>query len=167
MIDGVIGVYKAYVTRVGGGPFLTEDLGDAGARLQEAGHEFGATTGRPRRTGWFDGPMARYARMINGLGEVALTKLDVLTGFESIPVCTGYKIGDMVTSSFSAVMNSLDIVEPVYVVLSGWKEEISNVRKFNDLPVNAQNYVKFLEGLIGAQISMISVGPDRDQVIEV
>jgi adenylosuccinate synthase len=165
-VDRTIGVYKAYITRVGGGPFPTEDHGETGEIMRQRGKEFGTTTGRPRRTGWFDGPAARYAARINGLSEVALTKLDILDEFESIPVCVGYRIGDKVIDNPLASALRFGEVEPVYENLEGWQEDTSNAQTIDDLPAAARRYVQRLEELIGRPITFIGIGPSRNQILE-
>jgi adenylosuccinate synthase len=171
-ISRVIGVVKAYTTRVGEGPFPTELLGDDGEWLRKQGHEFGVTTGRPRRCGWFDAVVARYATQVNGLTDFVLTKLDVLTGLDTIPVCVAY---DVTTSDGSTQRVSempVDQAEftsavPVYEQLPGWKEDISTIHSFGDLPATTQAYVHRLEEISGCRISAIGTGPQRDHIIEV
>ena len=159
----IIGIFKAYMTRVGEGPFVTELNDDLGSYLREKGHEFGATTKRPRRTGWFDIPLAKYSLRLNGFNSLALTKLDVLSGLEEIKVAIGYRIGSNFVSEFNPLF--AEHYEPVYVSLKGWEEDISNARTFYELPKEAQNYVKFLERHLNAEFGIISVGPDRTQTI--
>lgn len=164
-IHEIIGISKAYVTRVGSGPFPTE-LGDEfGDRLRTVGGEFGSTTGRPRRCGWFDALVARYAVRINGLTGIALTKLDVLSGFETIKVCTGYACGDELLKELPASMEVFANCRPVYEEFPGWCSDIGHVRHFEDLPVNARNYIRKLEELTGCPIMLVSVGPRRDETI--
>ena len=166
-ITRVIGILKAYTTRVGSGPFPTE-LDDAdGERLRAIGGEFGVTTGRPRRCGWFDAPIARYASRVNGLTDIFLTKLDVLTGFEQIPVCVAYDVDGVVTPDLPMTQTGFHHAKPVYEYLPGWSEDISEARSIADLPANAQAYVRFLEDVSGAPISAIGVGQDRDATIVV
>ncbi|MAW61223.1 MAG: adenylosuccinate synthase [Planctomycetes bacterium] len=157
-------VTKAYTTRVGEGPFPSELHGEMGERLRAAGNEYGATTGRPRRCGWFDAVVARYASALNGLDGIFLTNLDVLSGFEEVPVTVGYRDGDQVLTEFPADGAVLERLEPVQEVLPGWQEDITAVRRFEDLPETCQNYVRFLEQQMGAPIERISVGPGRDQI---
>jgi adenylosuccinate synthase len=164
-IHEVIGVAKAYVTRVGEGVFPTELVNDVGNELREKGREYGVTTGRPRRCGWFDLPILRHAIRVNGLTQIALTKLDILSGFETIKVCTGYKYGDQVLSSYPMDQNMADQLEPIYVDLPGWSEDISPVREYVNLPENAQKYVEFIERECGVKITIIGLGPERDQAI--
>lgn len=166
-ISRVIGILKAYTTRVGSGPFPTE-LHDAdGERLRSVGGEVGVTTGRPRRCGWFDAPIARYASRVNGLTDIFLTKLDVLTGFEQIPVCVAYDVDGVITPDLPMTQTGFHHAKPVYEYLPGWSEDISNARSIADLPPNAQAYVRFLEDVSGAPISAVGVGQDRDATIVV
>ena len=160
-----IGVVKAYTTRVGEGPFPTELKDDDGKHLQEKGHEFGTTTGRPRRCGWLDLPIVHYAKRINGLSSIALTKLDVLSGLKEIKVATSYKIGKTTTHIFSPDQNDLAQTSPIYKTLPGWKQDITDIRNFNDLPANAKSYVEFIEKEVGLPIKYIGVGPERSQII--
>jgi adenylosuccinate synthase len=161
----VIGISKAYVTRVGSGPFPTE-LEDAdGEKLRQVGREFGSTTGRPRRCGWFDAIVTKYAVRVNGLTGVALTKLDVLDGFDTIRICTGYAYDGKTLDELPANLEIFDRCRPLYEEMPGWNADISEARSFTDLPENAQNYVRRLEELIGCPIVMVSVGARRDQTI--
>ena len=160
MIDEVVGIAKAYCTRVGSGPFPTEDLGEAGHKLRAVGREFGSTTGRPRRCGWFDAPLARQAARINGLTRLAIMKLDVLSAVDTIPVCVGYEGVDEFDFP-----GSLDGVVPVWEHLPGWKTDITGCRTLADLPAAARAYVDRLEALVGVPIELVSVGPDRDHTI--
>jgi adenylosuccinate synthase len=165
-VDRTIGVFKAYITRVGGGPFPTEEHDSRGEMMRQRGKEFGTTTGRPRRTGWFDGPAARYAARINGLSEVALTKLDILDEFAQIPVCTGYRsAGETLTSPLASAVRYGE-VEPIYEFLEGWQEDTSSARALEDLPVAARRYIERLEELIGRPITYVGVGPSRAQILE-
>ena len=164
-ITGVIGILKAYVTRVGSGPFPTELLDENGERLRTIGGERGVTTGRPRRCGWFDAPIARFATRINGLTDTFLTKLDVLTGFEQIPVCVAYEVDGTRCEELPMTQTGFHHAKPIYENMPGWTEDISGAREFDDLPVNARNYVKFLEDISGTRISAIGVGQDRDATI--
>jgi len=158
-IDEVVGIAKAYTTRVGSGAFPTEDLGDLGERLRRVGGEFGATTGRPRRCGWFDVPLVRQAARINGLTRIALTKLDILSGLETIPVCVDYE------GSGDGFPDSLDQVTPIYKELPGWDEEIRHCRQMSELPAACLRYVAHLEELIGVPVELVSVGPGREETI--
>jgi adenylosuccinate synthase len=166
-IHEVIGISKAYVTRVGGGPFPTELDEEIGEELRRVGHEFGATTGRPRRTGWFDALVVRYAVRVNGLTGIALTKLDVLDGFETIRICTGYAYKGKVLDELPSNAEVFAACTPIYEELPGWQQEITGVRNFADLPENARKYVKRLEELVGCPMALVSVGPRRDQTIMV
>jgi adenylosuccinate synthase len=164
-ITRVIGILKAYTTRVGSGPFPTELLDADGERLRTIGGERGVTTGRPRRCGWFDAPIARFATRVNGLTDFFLTKLDVLTGFEQIPVCVAYEIDGMRHDEIPMTQTDFHHAKPIYEMLPGWSEDISGVRTFEDLPANARAYVKFLEDISGAPMSAIGVGQDRNATI--
>jgi adenylosuccinate synthase len=166
-VDRVIGVTKAYVTRVGAGPFPTEDLGAAGERMGERGHEFGTTTGRKRRCGWFDAVLLRYAARVNGLTEILLTKLDVLSGFTSVKICTSYRADGEVFEEFPPHQSLFHRAEPVLEELEGWSEEIGAVRSFEDLPGPARKYVDRVGEIAGVPISVVSVGPARDQSLAV
>jgi len=164
-LDTIVGVLKAYTTRVGAGPFPTELHDDVGSRLQTVGNEFGATTGRPRRCGWLDLVAGRYTVKLNGVDEIAFAKLDILAGLETVKVCRGYRINGEVTETFPAALNDLEAAEPVYEEFPGWSDDIGRARKFEELPAQAQSYVKHIEEAVGAPITMICVGPERDQVI--
>ncbi len=164
-INEIIGISKAYVTRVGSGPFPTE-LEDAdGEKLRQTGGEFGATTGRPRRCGWFDALVIKYAVRVNGLSGIALTKLDVLSDFESIKICTGYSHEGKFLNELPANLDVFEKCQPVYEEMPGWKSDISAARSFAELPEKAKNYVKRLEELAGCPIVLVSVGPRRDETI--
>jgi len=165
MINDVVGVVKAYTTRVGKGPFPTELFDEDGERMRTVGHEFGTTTGRSRRCGWFDAVILRYAVRINGLTSMALTKLDVMSGFEKIKVCVGYRKGDIVLTEFPASIEELAKCEPVFEELDGWNEDITSVRSFDELPENAKKYVSRIEELCGVKASIVAVGPKRDQTM--
>ena len=164
-IDRVIGVTKAYCTRVGEGPFPTEDKGSLGELLRTKGGEYGATTGRPRRCGWNDLVAVDYAVKINGIDGLALTKLDVLSGFEKISVCTAYNIDGVIKNDFPSSCTELAKAVPVFEELSGWKEDISKCRKFEDLPSAARDYVSFIEKRVSAPIILIGVGQGREDTI--
>ena len=164
-IDSVVGVVKAYTTRVGEGPFPTELHDEMGERLRNEGGEFGVTTGRPRRCGWHDAVVTRYAARVNGLTDLVMTKLDVLTGYETIPVCVAYDIEGTVTQEMPLTQSDFHHAVPVYEELPGWSEDISEVRRFLDLPQAAQDYVLRIEGLAGCRISTIGVGPGREASI--
>jgi adenylosuccinate synthase len=166
-VDRVIGVTKAYVTRVGSGPFPTEDLGPDGERLGEAGKEFGTTTGRKRRCGWFDAVLVRYAARLNGLSEIFLTKLDVLSGFRSIKVCTGYVAGAETFEDVPPHQSLFHRAQPMYEELEGWDESLSEARSFGNLPPAARKYVERLQDLARVRIGVVSVGPAREQSLPV
>ncbi len=164
-IDRVIAVVKAYTTRVGSGPFPTELVDADGDRLRDVGGEFGTTTGRPRRCGWYDAVVARYTARVNGVTDFVLTKLDVLTGFEQIPVCVSYRCGDTTFDEMPMTQTDVHHAQPVYEMLPGWDEDISKARSLDDLPANARAYVRALEDMSGAPMSAIGVGPARDETI--
>jgi adenylosuccinate synthase len=164
-IDAVLGITKAYTTRVGGGPFPTEDDGAGGQWLGEKGMEFGATTGRKRRCGWLDLVVLREAAIVNGFTALAMNKLDILSGLAEIPVATAWRIDGKLVHDFPMTLEEVARAEPVYEVLPGWPEDISGVRHFERLPANAQRYVERIESLVGVPIDVISVGAGRDQTI--
>lgn len=163
-IDRAVGIAKAYCTRVGEGPFPSEDHGDEGQMIRDAGHEYGATTGRPRRCGWFDALAMRYSMELNGADGFVMTNLDVLTGFPELKVAVAYNMGGERLEAYPAGQD-LTGIEPVYESLPGWTEDVTGVRKYEDLPQNARNYVEWVQKLVGAKVLMLSVGPDREQVI--
>jgi adenylosuccinate synthase len=169
-IARVVGVYKAYQTRVGHGPMPTELFDADGDALREHGRaqgtgEYGTTTGRPRRCGWFDGVLARYTARLSGLSSIALTRLDVLAQFERVKICVGYEIGGQRVTTLPAALTEMTALQPVYEELPGWREEVSHVRKLGDLPPAARRYVRRIEELVGVPVDMISVGPEREQAI--
>ncbi|WP_156253177.1 adenylosuccinate synthase [Pseudactinotalea terrae] len=164
-IDRVVGVIKAYTTRVGEGPFPTELLDDVGEQLRKTGGEYGVTTGRPRRCGWYDAVVARYAARVNGLTDLVLTKLDVLTGFEKVPVCVAYDVDGVRHDEMPVDQAAFAKATPIYEELDGWWEDISLARTWDDLPVNARRYVEALEEMSGTRISSVGVGPDREATI--
>jgi adenylosuccinate synthase len=166
-ITGVVGILKAYTTRVGSGPFPTELLDEDGEKLRTIGGERGVTTGRPRRCGWFDAPIARYATRINGLTDIFLTKLDVLTGWEKIPVCVAYEIDGKRSEELPMTQTEFHHAKPIYEMLPGWSEDISGAKTMEDLPVNARAYIKFLEDVSGTPISAVGVGQDRNATISI
>lgn len=164
-VKRVVAVYKAYSTRVGSGPFPTELTNEAGVRIRERGREYGTTTGRPRRTGWFDAVAARYVARLNGVTEVALTLLDVLDAFEEINVCTGYRLNEVSVDYLPAREDLLQQVQPVFSQVPGWRSDTTAARAASDLPDGARAYLGFLEREIGARITMVGVGPDREQLV--
>jgi adenylosuccinate synthase len=162
-IGEVFGIVKAYCTRVGSGPFPTEQINETGERLRKNGNEFGATTGRPRRCGWLDLPALKYSIMINGVTQLIITKSDVLSGFDKIKVCTAYKINGEVTDHVPFDVEQY--IEPVYTEMPGWKDDICNASKFEDLPKELKDYLNFIEQETGVPITIVSVGPNREQTI--
>ncbi len=166
-ISKVIGIVKAYLTRVGNGPFPTELFDDNGENLAKVGNEFGATTGRARRCGWLDLVALKYSVMINGISEIALTKLDVLDNFETIQVCTEYRIDGEKIDYYPASSELLEKVKPVYKSFDGWSSSLNGIRKFDDLPENAKIYTSFISDFIGAKLSLISTSPSREDIIEI
>lgn len=166
-IHGVLGVIKAYTTRVGGGPFVTELEDDNGEHLRQRGNEFGTSTGRPRRCGWFDAVAARYSRRLNGVTALAVTKLDVMDELAEIQVCTGYRYKGETLNDFPAAIEVLEQVEPIYETVPGWQADTVGSLSRNDLPANAQSYLDYLEQLVGAPVGMISTGPRREETIVV
>lgn len=163
-IGEVLGIFKAYCTRVGSGPFPTELEDETGEEIRRIGREFGATTGRPRRCGWLDLPALKYSILINGVTQLIMTKADVLSGFETVRVCTSYRINGKETDRFPFDIDS-KFVEPVYTELPGWKEDLTGIRKESDFPANLRSYIQFIEKQLGVKITIVSVGPDREQTI--
>ena len=164
-IDRVIGIVKAYTTRVGAGPFPTELEDESGEWLRARGFEFGTTTGRPRRTGWYDAPIARYSARINGVTDFVMTKLDVLTGLDTIPVCVAYDVDGVRVEEVPVSQSDFHHAVPIYEEFPGWTEDITGARTFEELPKNAQDYVLAIEAISGSRISAIGVGPDREAII--
>jgi adenylosuccinate synthase len=164
-IQGVIGVSKAYITRVGSGPFPTESHDGGGELLRREGNEFGAVTGRPRRCGWFDVPLLRYTAMVNGFDTLLITKLDVLDQLEQIPVCVGYKLQGKEVCEMPATYRALEAIEPVYQMLPGWRSSTRGITRYQDLPERARAYLQFLEDRTGVEIGGISTGPERNETI--
>lgn len=164
-IDTVVGICKAYSTRVGAGPFPTELTDEIGDRIRETGHEYGTVTGRPRRIGWFDSVAMRHARRVSGLSCLSLNLLDVLTGLKTVKICTSYKLDGKQIDYYPASLKELDRCEPVYEELPGWDEDITGVKRFEDLPINAQNYLKRVSELSETPLATVSVGADRIQTI--
>jgi adenylosuccinate synthase len=164
-INGVIGVSKAYITRVGGGPFPTEDHTEMGERIRRIGREFGAVTGRPRRCGWFDVPLLKYTAMVNGFDSLVITKLDVLDELDSIPVCTGYRLNGKIVDEMPATCRELTAIEPVYEYLPGWQTSTAGISEFDRLPERAKAYLSFLEKSTGVEVGSVSTGPERNETI--
>jgi adenylosuccinate synthase len=165
-IDGIIGISKAYTTRVGGGPFPSEALDSMGDLLRNRGHEFGSVTGRPRRCGWFDVPVLRYSAAINGFDSMVLTKLDVMDELDEIPVCVAYKIDGATTCDMPATHRELAKAEPVFERLPGWKTSTKGISEWSELPPAAQRYVLFLEAQSGVEAGCISTGPERTETVQ-
>jgi adenylosuccinate synthase len=163
-INKVYGIFKAYCTRVGSGPFPTEQINETGEKLRKLGHEFGATTGRPRRTGWLDLPTLKYSIMLNGVTDLICTKSDVLSGFDDVLVCNQYNIDGQITSELPFNLNDIQ-VNPIYQTFNGWSEDLTKIRKYADLPDTFKNYMDFVEKEIGVGVGVISVGPDREETI--
>jgi len=166
-VHNVLGIMKAYTTRVGSGPFPTEVGGKLGDHIRKKGGEYGATTGRPRRCGWFDAVAMQHSVRINGADSAVITKLDVLDDQEIVKICTGYKSGKKIYNNFPADLDALDVCEPIYEEVPGWMEDTSKVRNKEDLPENAINYIQTIEGYLGLKVKMVSVGPDRLQVVRI
>ena len=164
-IERILGVMKAYVTRVGEGPFPTEQDNEIGEKLRAIGHEYGATTGRPRRCGWLDLVIGRYAVLINGLTDIVLTKIDVLTGFEKIKVAVGYEIDGKVHTSYPGNLRKSKPLKIVYEELEGWMEDITQIKNYEELPENCKKYIEYIENKLNCNVSMVSVGPERSQNI--
>ncbi|GAA2634248.1 adenylosuccinate synthase [Dactylosporangium fulvum] len=162
-INQVIGVTKAYTTRVGSGPFPTELFDDNGVHLRKVGREYGTTTGRERRTGWYDAVVARYATRLNGITDLVVTKLDVLSGLETVPLCVAYEVDGKRTDDMPLTQTEFHHATPIYEELPGWWEDISGAREFSELPANAQRYVERIEELAGTRVSIVGVGPGRDE----
>jgi adenylosuccinate synthase len=164
-IHAVVGVAKAYITRVGSGPFATEALDAMGDQIRTRGNEFGSVTGRPRRCGWFDVPLLRYSAMLNGIDSLVVTKLDVLDELEKIPVCTAYRCGRREVTDMPATTRSLESLEPVYECLPGWRTSTLGISRYEELPPQARDYIAYLENRTGVEIGCISTGPERNQTI--
>ena len=165
-ISHVVGVFKAYTTRVGSGPMPTELRDEVGELIREKAHEYGATTGRPRRCGWFDAVASRFSVQVNGLSEIALTHLDIFDAFPSVKICTAYRLGDKVLDRFPANVGVLEKCQPIYEELAGWRGPIGEIRHLDDLPIDARHYVARLEEITCCPVGLISVGPKREQVIK-
>ncbi len=164
-IDGILGVSKAYITRVGAGPFPSEEFGPQGDAIRKAGNEFGSVTGRPRRCGWFDAPLLRYTAMVNGFDSLIVTKLDVLDGLASIKVCTAYNVGGQIVTDMPAENALMERIEPVYEELPGWPTPTSGITNYDDLPQQAKDYIAFLEQRTGVEVGCVSTGPERNQTM--
>ncbi|MFD2531731.1 adenylosuccinate synthase [Gracilimonas halophila] len=164
-LTNVMGITKAYCTRVGNGPFPTELLDETGEELRKKGAEFGATTGRPRRCGWLDLVALKYVVQLNGMNELTLTKMDVMDGFKEIKVCTSYRIDGKETDVFPLCLDEIEKIEPVYITLPGWKNSIEGITDWNDLPSTAQSYIRFVEEYLGVKFTIISTGPKRNETI--
>lgn len=164
-IDRVVGVIKAYTTRVGEGPFPTELLDETGEQMRANGQEFGTTTGRPRRCGWFDAVIAKYAVRVSGISDFAVTKLDVLTGFDTLKICTAYRVGEEIIQEFPQSQKIFKQSQPVYEEMPGWSEDLTHVRRFEDLPEAAKNYILRIEELTGVPATLVAIGPGREQTI--
>lgn len=168
-VERVVGVAKAFSTRVGGGPMPTELNDDVALHLRGTGanywDEFGTTTGRPRRCGWLDGVMLRYANLVNGFTELLLTKLDILSGLDEIKIAVAYRLNGVEMTYPPVAIADLEASEPVYRTFTGWRESLEDVRKWEDLPASARDYINFISEFIGVPVSMVSVGPERDQVV--
>jgi adenylosuccinate synthase len=161
----LIGTTKAYATRVGSGPFVSELKGEIGGLIRQRGKEFGTTTGRPRRCGWFDAVSCRYTARLSGVTDIALMHLDTLSGLDQVGICTAYRLGDDAIRALPADAELLEQAEPVIEFMAGWDDDLSSVRQFEDLPVAARAYVERIEALVGADVSIIGVGPDRSQTL--
>ncbi|MEA3423950.1 MAG: adenylosuccinate synthase [Bacillota bacterium] len=165
MIKEILGIAKAYTTRVGKGPFVTELFDEIGNSIREKGHEYGTTTGRARRCGWFDAVAVRYSARVNGMTSVSLMLLDVLSGFDEVKICTSYKYKNEIITEFPSSLDVLSECEPIYEIIEGWHEDITLAKSFEELPINAQKYVKKIEEIINVPVKIISVGPKRSQTI--
>jgi adenylosuccinate synthase len=163
MIGDIFGIFKAYCTRVGSGPFPTELFDATGEELRKTGREFGATTGRPRRCGWLDMPALKYSIMINGITQLFMTKADVMSGFKTIKVCSSYKVDGK--ECIELPFNNDAVIEPVYTEMAGWNEDISGIKEYSKLPVSLKKYIEFVEKETGVPVTMVSVGPDREETI--
>ena len=164
-IDGIVGVTKAYITRVGSGPFPSESLDETGERIRKAGNEYGAVTGRPRRCGWFDVPLLRYTGTVNGFDSLIMTKLDVLDELDEIPVCVAYRVDGVETSEMPATFRGMQAIQPVYRNLPGWRSSTRGVSDFSALPEKARSYLAYLEERTGIEIGCVSTGPERSETI--
>jgi len=166
-VNRIMGIFKSYTTRVGKGPFPTELFDEDGTKLQDYGKEFGATTGRPRRCGWFDAVEAKYSVQINGFTEITLTKLDILDHFDTIKVCTGYECGGAQTDHMSKLISDLSDVKPIYKTFEGWNQPTTGIDSYDKLPEKTQEYIQFITDFIGVPVKIISTGPGRDEIIQI
>jgi adenylosuccinate synthase len=164
-IDGIVGVSKAYITRVGAGPFPSEDLTDLGDAIRKTGNEYGSVTGRPRRCGWFDVPLLRYTAEVNGFDSLIITKLDVLDELERIPVCVGYEVDGQAVTQMPASTRKMEALKPIFECLPGWRTSTRGISKLDDLPKNALSYLSFLEQKTGIEIGSVSNGPERNETM--
>ena len=162
-----MGIFKAYTTRVGKGPFPTELFDNDGEKLRDLGKEYGATTGRQRRCGWFDAIEAKYSAQINGFTEITLTKLDILDHFEEIKICTGYECEGQHTDRMSKLISDLSNVKPIYETFYGWNQSIIGIKSYHDLPEKTQQYIQFIADFISVPVKIISTGPGRDEIIQI
>ncbi len=164
-IDGIVGVSKAYITRVGAGPFPSEELSELGEKIRQAGNEYGSVTGRPRRCGWFDVPLLRYTAEVNGFDSLIMTKLDVLDGLDEIPVCVAYEVGGETITHMPASTRRMELIKPIFETLPGWKKSTQGVSCIDRLPLEAQRYLEFLEKRTGVEIGSVSNGPERNETM--
>jgi adenylosuccinate synthase len=164
-IDGIIGVSKAYITRVGAGPFPSEDLSEVGEKIRRAGNEYGSVTGRPRRCGWFDVPLLRYTAEVNGFDSLIITKLDVLDDLDAIPVCVAYEVAGERITHMPASTRRMEAIQPIFESLPGWKRSTQGVSCISKLPTEAQRYLRFLEERTGVEIGSVSNGPERNETM--
>jgi len=164
-IDGIVGVSKAYITRVGAGAFPSEDLTESGEQLRKAGNEYGSVTGRPRRCGWFDVPLLRYTAEVNGFDSLIITKLDILDGFDEVPVCVAYEVDSKVVTQMPASTRGMEAIKPIYETLPGWKQSTHGITRFDDLPDRAKRYLEFLEQKTGVEVGSVSTGPERNETM--
>ncbi len=164
-VKTIVGVIKAYTTRVGGGPFPTELHDDTGQFIRDKGHEYGTTTGRPRRCGWFDGFLVRYAATIGGITDLAVMHLDTLGGLDELNMCVGYEVGGKRLRHFPSQLENLSAAKPVYETVEGWQEDISETTSFDDLPATAKRYIEKLQTVVGVPVTIVSIGPERRQTL--
>jgi len=164
-IDGIVGVSKAYITRVGAGPFPSEDCGEAGEKIRRAGNEFGSVTGRPRRCGWFDVPLLRYTAEVNGFDSLIITKLDVLDELETIPVCVAYEVDGQVVTQMPASTRRIEAIKPIYEYLDGWNTSTRGATSLRLLPDKAKAYLRFIEERTGVEVGSVSNGPERNETM--